>query len=69
MHGKNRIMNEQVSNMGKVQQGNRDWGEKDKSIRSKKPNRLYTNRQRKELFIDLISRIEDKVKNTILKSQ
>jgi hypothetical protein len=69
MHGKSRIMDEQVSNLGKVQQGNRGWGEKDKSTRSEKPNESYTNTQQRELFIDLISSIEVKVKNRTLRGQ
>lgn len=69
MCGKSRIMDEQVSNMGKVQQGNGDWGEKEKSIRSEKPNESYTNTQQRKLFIDLISQIEDKVENTTLRGQ
>lgn len=46
-----------------------DWGERDKSIKSEKPNESYTNTQQRKLFIDLISRIEYKVKNTTLRGQ
>lgn len=53
----------------KIQQGNEDWGEKNKSTISEKPNESYTNTQQRELFIDLISSIEVKVKNRTLRGQ
>lgn len=52
MYGENRIVDEKISNMGKVQQGNSDLGKKDKSIINEKPIELYKNTQQKALLID-----------------